>query len=131
MQKHVLQRVGGDAAGGTLASAAGYIREAGGAQARQKTAQFPAEQIWRKVHQHVAKFQFAGLRNIGKNFATDRNSFLNDPHAIFCRERTPDRGVPGSFVRFPAERYSRTAVLIARFQDQVIPLARSEEHTSE
>src|SRR6266850_3732246 len=66
-----------------LAAAAGDIRQARGAETRQKTAQFSAEQIGRKIHQHVPVVHLADVRGERKNFAADRNAFLGDPHAIF------------------------------------------------
>src|ERR1700730_12562994 len=102
-----------------LAAAAGDIRQTGGAEARQKTAQFSAEQVRCKVHQHVPVVHLADSRGERKYLAADRNAFLRDPHTIFGRQRALDGVVPSFFAGFPAERHARTAILIARFQYQV------------
>src|SRR6266446_120480 len=108
----------GNSKRGHLAAAAGDIREAGGAEARQKAAQFSAEQVRREVHQHVPVVHLADVRGERKNLAADRNAFLRDPHAIFRRQRALDGAVPRVFTGLPAKRHARTAVLIARFQYQ-------------
>src|SRR5229473_6259625 len=105
-----------------LAAAAGDIREAGGAEARQKTAQLSAEQIGREVHQHVPVVHLADVRGERKNLAADRNTFLRDPHAILGGQRALDGVVPRVFAGLPAKRHARTAILIARFQHQVFAL---------
>src|SRR5437879_12005567 len=80
----------GNSKRGHLAAAAGDIREAGGAEARQKAAQFSAEQVRREVHQHVPVVHLAAVRGERKNLAADRNAFLRDPQAIFGRQRALD-----------------------------------------
>src|SRR5712664_39114 len=112
----------GNSKRGDLAAAAGDIRQAGGAETRQKAAQFSAEQIRRKVHQHVPVVHLADVGGERKDLAADRNAFLRDPHAIFRRQRALDGAVPRVFTGLPAKRHARTAVLIARFQYQVFAL---------
>src|SRR6266849_5858704 len=96
----------GNSKRGHLAAAAGDIREAGGAEARQKAAQFSAEQVRREVHQHVPVVHLADVRGERKNLAADRNAFLRDPHAIFGRQRALDGVVPRAFAGLPAKRHA-------------------------
>src|SRR6266436_3246408 len=65
-----------------LSATAGYIGEAGGAEAREKTAEFSAEQVGSEIHQHVAVIHLADIRDVRKNFAPDRDALLNDPRTV-------------------------------------------------
>src|SRR5260370_10349286 len=64
----------------------------------------------------------AGVRDVRKDFATDRDAFLDDPHSVLCRKGKLDRRVPGVFAGFPAEGHSGAAILIAGLKDQVFAL---------
>ena len=50
---------GADAEGGDLAAAAGYVGEAGGAEAGEEAAEFSAEEVGGEVDEHVFEFDIA------------------------------------------------------------------------
>src|SRR5229473_6606775 len=105
---------------GHLAAAACHVGEAGGTEAREEATDFSAEQVRRKIHQHVAVIDFADVRDIWKNFTADRDALLGDPHTVLRRKCALDRHIPIGFAGFPAERHAGTSVFVAGFQDQVL-----------
>src|SRR5260370_38882651 len=109
---------GGDAKRRHLAAAGGDVGEAGGAKAREKPTKFSAEQVRRKVYQHVAVIYSARLRDVRENFAANGNAFLHEPRTILCGKRALDGFVPDRLARFPSERCPGAAVLIARLKHQ-------------
>src|SRR5258708_28587218 len=112
----------GDTKRRNLAATTGYIGEAGGAETGKKASELSAEQVRSEIHQHVAVIDLADVRDVRKDFATDRDAFLDDPHPVLCRKRKLDRRVPGVFSGFPAEGHSGAAILIAGLKDQVFAL---------
>ena len=71
----------GDPEGWDLASARGYVGEAGGAQARQEAGKLAPKQIRSEIDEHVFKFDAARRRDPGEDFAADGYAFLHDPAA--------------------------------------------------
>src|SRR5260221_10410987 len=74
----------GDAKSRHLASTAGHIGEAGGAEAGKKAAKLFTEQVRGEIHQHVAVIDPAGVRDVRKNLAADGNAVLDEPHPVLC-----------------------------------------------
>src|SRR5712692_7404735 len=74
------------AEGGDLATAGGHVGEPGGAEAGEEAAEFATEEIRSEVDEHVAEFDVFVRRDVGENFAANRDAFLHDPGAaLFSR----------------------------------------------
>jgi hypothetical protein len=123
------------AEGGDLATAAGDVGEAGGAEAGEEAGELSSEKIGREIDEHVfevdGRIFAAGLRDVGEDFAADGDAFLDDPAAsiaahVCSGESFFDGGVPGFFVAFPAESDASAAVFVAGLQDEVLALCADE-----
>src|SRR5882757_6906895 len=92
------------------------VRQAGGAQPRQKTGKFSAEHVRRKINQHVPEFHFSIRGDVGEFAAPHGNFFLHDPAAVLlcgcpAGKRFLDRFLPMLGFHFPSERHAGTAIL--------------------
>src|SRR5260370_29298549 len=115
---------GGDAEGGDLAAAGGYVGEAGGAEAGEEAAEFAAKQVWGEVDEHVSELNGMVGRDVGEDFAANGDALLHDPAAgIFAGasggDGATDGLVPIVFVGFPAEGDAAAAVFIAGFEHEI------------
>src|SRR6267143_1197083 len=122
---------GGDAEGGDLAAAGGYVGEAGGAEAGQEAAELAAEEIGGEVDEHVAEFDDFVARDVGKNFAADGDALLHDPCGALCAglgcgDGAGDGFIPIVFVGLPAEGDAAAAVFIAGLEHEVFTFFANE-----
>src|SRR5580704_8535261 len=126
---------GVDAEGGDLAAAAGDVGETGGAEAGEESGEAAAEKIGGEVDEHVFEVDWgacgAGLHDVRENFAADWDAFLDDPAAgvaacVCSGQGLFDRGVPGFFVGFPAERDAGATVFVAGLEDEILALFAGE-----
>src|SRR5258708_12713973 len=78
----------GDAKSRHLASTAGHIGEASGAEAGKKATKLSTEQVRGEIHQHVAVIDLAGARDVRKDLPAGRNAFPDHPHPLLLRKRT-------------------------------------------
>src|SRR5690348_7355242 len=93
---------------GNLAASAGDIGEARGTQAGEESAQFSAEEIGSKIHEHVAELDGAAVEYLREDFAADRNALLDDPAAALSCFSVAGNGlldgcIPITFAGFPTE----------------------------
>src|SRR5882762_7901536 len=122
---------GGDAEGGDLAAAGGYVGEAGGAEAGEEAAEFAAKEIGGQVDEHVAGFDISVGRDVGKNFAADGDALLHDPGAtgfsgLGGGDGAGDGFIPIVLVGFPAKGDAAAAVFVAGLEDEVFALFANE-----
>src|SRR5215472_12332778 len=103
---------------GNLAAAAGDIGEAGGAEAREETADFSSEQIRREVYEHLAVVHFAVGLYPREHFAADGDALLHNPAALRRRHGFLDDCVPISFAGFPAKCDPAAAIFVAGFENE-------------
>src|SRR3989441_8671981 len=78
----------------------------------------PAEQVRSNIHQHVAHLD-AGIRLHREDFAPHSNALLHHPGAFAVGQGALKLGVPLVFVRFPAERHTRAAIVVVGLEDKV------------